>query len=102
MIMNETILKPTIKEIDVSKLVSNEGQVPGIPKNPRFITKDDQERLKKSIMDNPEMLELRELAVYEYEGSYVVMNGNQRLKVLQELSKDDNTFCGHTMQDYPS
>lgn len=49
------------KSIKISDLELNEGQVPGLPRNPRFIRDDRFEALKKSISDAPEMLELREL-----------------------------------------
>lgn len=71
--------------LDVKKLHSNSGQVEGLPKNPRFIRDERFEALKKSISDAPEMLELRELIVYDNNGQYVVIGGNMRLKALKEL-----------------
>ena len=46
----------------------NEGQVEGLPKNPRFIRDPKFKKLVKSIQDDPEMLELRELIVYDIFG----------------------------------
>ena len=71
--------------LDVKKLHSNNGQVEGLPKNPRFIRDERFEALKKSISDAPEMLELRELIVYDNKGKYVVVGGNMRLKALIDL-----------------
>ena len=64
---------------------ANKGQIEGLPKNPRAIRKPAFEKLKKSIETFPEMLELRELIVYPFEGKYVTIGGNMRLKACQSL-----------------
>ena len=69
--METTILK-------ISQIVPNEGQVEGLPNNPRTIRKPEFEKLKKSMEESPEMLNLRELIVYEYGKKYVVIGGNMR------------------------
>jgi hypothetical protein len=51
-------------QIPVSQLVPNNGQIEGIPKNPRFIRNERFEKLVKSIQDNPEFLGARELIVH--------------------------------------
>lgn len=71
--------------ISKDKLLLNEGQIEGLPKNPRFIRDTQFEKLKKSIEDFPEMLKLRELIVYPFEDKYVVIAGNMRLRAGQEL-----------------
>src|ERR1700748_3303096 len=71
--------------IKISKLKPNNGQIEGLPKNPRKISKDNYETLKKSITDTPEMIDLRELIVYPLDGIFVVIMGNQRLKACKEL-----------------
>jgi ParB-like chromosome segregation protein Spo0J len=50
--------------------------------NPRDISFDKKEKLKKSIQEFPEMLETRPLIIDE---NNVVLGGNMRLRVLQEL-----------------
>ena len=50
--------------LKISDLLFNNGQIDGLPKNPRFIKDDKFKKLVKSIEENPEMLELRELLVY--------------------------------------
>lgn len=78
------------KSIKISDLELNEGQVPGLPRNPRFIRDDRFEALKKSISDAPEMLELRELLVYpSKDGKFVVVGGNMRLRACRELGFDE-------------
>lgn len=71
--------------IKLSKIVENKGQIEGLPRNPRQIKDEKYKLLKKSIEDDPEMLELRELLVYPHNGKFVVIGGNMRLKVLREL-----------------
>lgn len=51
--------------MDITQLHPNQGQVEGLPKNPRFIRDPKFKKLVKSIQDDPEMLELRELIVYD-------------------------------------
>ena len=74
------------KEIDVSLITANKGQVPGLPRNPRLVKKERYEATRRSIEESPEMLELRELIVVEYmDGKYVVVCGNLRLRACKEL-----------------
>lgn len=71
--------------LKLSKLEANKGQIPGLPKNPRVIKDEKFKKLVKSIDENPEMTSLREILVYPYEGKYVVIGGNMRLKAMKEL-----------------
>ncbi len=71
--------------IPTDKLRPNNGQLEGIPKNPRFIRDDKYRKLLRSIKDNPEMLTLRELVAVPWGGLFVVVGGNMRLRALKEL-----------------
>jgi hypothetical protein len=73
------------KFLPISKLKGNTGQIPGLPKNPRVIRDERFQKLLQSIKDDPEMLSLRELIVYPYQGNYVVIAGNMRLRAIIEL-----------------
>lgn len=73
------------KNIAIEKLEVNKGQIEGLPKNPRFIRDERFNALKKSIEDAPEMLTLRELLVYPFNGKYVVIGGNMRLRACKDL-----------------
>lgn len=73
------------KNIKISELALNTGQVPGLPKNPRFIRDNRFKDLVKSIQDAPEMLDYRKLLVYPFKGKYVVLCGNMRLRACKEL-----------------
>ena len=76
--MNE--LKVTIKELPIDLLDENDGQIPDVPANPRRITDEAFELLKKSIKESPEMKTLDEVKVYPYKGRYVAIGGNHRLR----------------------
>lgn len=73
------------KEIDVALIEPNKGQIEGVPKNPRLIKDNKWDLLKKSIQEDPEMLKLREILVFEQAGKFVVIGGNMRFRVCQEL-----------------
>jgi ParB-like chromosome segregation protein Spo0J len=73
-------------QIPVSKLVPNNGQIEGIPKNPRFIKNERYDRLVKSILDHPEFLGARELIVYKQGQKYIVLCGNMRYRASKELN----------------
>ena len=74
-----------IKDISISKLEVNKGQIEGLPKNPRFIRDERYQALVKSIEDAPEMLRLRELLVVEHGKKFVVIGGNMRLRACKDL-----------------
>lgn len=74
-----------IKNLNISQLEVNKGQIEGLPKNPRFIKDERYKALKKSIEDAPEMLSLRELIVYPHGEKFVVIGGNMRLRACTEI-----------------
>lgn len=83
----------------ISALVPNNGQLEGLPRNPRFIRDEKYKKLVKSMREHPLLSELRELIVYplgkagnKRGAKYMVCDGNQRLKVLQE-SGDKEVVC---------
>lgn len=74
-----------VQLIKTKDLRGNTGQVPWLPMNPRIIKDDKFAKLVKSIKDDPEMLELREVIAYDNDGQLIVICGNMRLRALQEL-----------------
>lgn len=72
-------------DIKLTQIDRNKGQIPGVPKNPRRISKQKLEGLKRSIIELPGMMELRELLVYPLNDRYVVLDGNMRHKALESL-----------------
>lgn len=71
--------------IHLDKLEMNEGQIEGLPCNPRSITEAKMEKLKKDLQEYPELLKLRGLLVYPFGDKYVIIGGNMRYKAMQEL-----------------
>ena len=81
--MDEKTIETTL--LSVSLLECNEGQIPDVPSNPRLISEERLEALKRSIEELPDMLSMRELLVYPQDDKYIVLGGNQRLVVCKEL-----------------
>lgn len=77
------------KRIKLTDLVLNEGQVAGLPTNPRQWTKTELDKLKKSLQETPELLEARGILVYPWGGKYLVLGGNMRLSALKALKATD-------------
>lgn len=82
-------MKVKIQQVALSKLHLNTGQILDVPKNPRFIKDERFEALKKSIRDDPEMLELREIIAYDNNGELVIVGGNMRYRAMKELGFKD-------------
>ena len=87
---NNTLNELGVKErISLSCLELNEGQIVGIPKNPRYLKGEEHDKLKKSLKDSPELLQYKPLMVYAIEGGkFVVICGNMRLRICQELHNE--------------
>ena len=87
-------MEPILTEIELKNLVLNTGQIEGLPANPRKIDVNAFSKLKENITNNPEMLALRGLIVYETKGGkYVVIGGNMRLRAMRELGTFDKAPC---------
>ena len=87
---NNTLNELGVKErISLSCLELNEGQIVGIPKNPRYLKGEEHDKLKKSLKDSPELLQYKPLMVYTIGGGkFVVVCGNMRLRICQELHNE--------------
>lgn len=90
---DELLAKMGFREmIDITKLLYNEGQIDGVPKNPRYLKESEHDKLVKSMTDSPEFLEYKPLMVYAFEdGTYITICGNMRLRVANELRIGGNT-----------
>ena len=90
---DELLVKLGFREmIDITKLLYNEGQIDGVPKNPRYLKESEHDKLVKSLADSPEFLEYKPLMVYGLEdGTYITICGNMRLRVANELRIGGNT-----------
>jgi len=91
--------------LPLSSIHLNEGQIKDVPKNPRFIKDSKYEALKKSLADAPEMLDLRELLVYDTGKSstgYVIIGGNMRYRAMKELGIFEETPVKIIPKDTPA
>lgn len=70
--------------INARDLACNEGQIEGVPSNPRFIRDERYKSLLNSIDNNPDFIALRELIVFEVNGTYIILGGNMRFRALSE------------------
>ena len=93
-------LKVVIKEIPLSLISENTGQIPDVPKNPRKITREKFDALCESIKNSPEMKVLDEVKVYPFNGRYVVISGNHRVKAYKKLGWE-NVLCKVLPEDTP-
>lgn len=75
------------RDIATDLIDLNEGQIEGLPTNPRCWTFGDVQNLQESIRQTPELLEARGLIVYPHDGRYVVIGGNMRLTALKGMEE---------------
>lgn len=69
-------------------------------KNPRKITKAAIERLKKSILENPDFFEARPILVNHVGDDYVIIGGHQRLEAARQLGmKEVPIFAFENLSD---
>ncbi len=74
--------------IKLNSIQTNDGQIEGLPANPRFITQEDFENLKMRILKMPQYLRHNPLKVEE---SGVILGGNMRYRALQSLAAENAT-----------
>lgn len=73
--------------LPMTEIELNEGQLEGLPANPRTIRKKKFDKLKANIKEYPEMLAWRSLLVYPLDnGHYIIIGGNMRFRAMQELA----------------
>ncbi len=72
------MVKPNIQELYIRDLTLLE-------RNPRRITKDQMEKLCKSLKSDPDFLQNRPVLVHEKDGQFNVYAGNQRVKAAKKL-----------------
>ena len=99
-------LKVEIREIPISQLSENTGQIPDVPKNPRKITREKFDALCESIRNSPEMKVLDEIQVYPFNGRYVTIAGNHRVRAYKHLKWESvlgwvNVLCKVLPEDTP-
>lgn len=78
-----------IQFVPIELLEYNEGQIPGVPENPRTREDAKQRNLEKSIEELPEMTIARAALCFPYKGRYVVIGGNRRLEAQRVLKRKE-------------
>lgn len=73
------------KEIVYRKL----NELKKLPNNPRTIKKQDMERLKQSLRDNPDYFEARPIILSNRTGELVILAGNQRYEAAKALGMNE-------------
>lgn len=75
-----------IKTLSFDLLEVNEGQLEGLPANPREIGTPKFDKLKESISEHPEFLKYNMLKVYPLaDGKFIIIGGNMRFRAMQDL-----------------
>lgn len=86
--MKEEEIRSKFVLIPLDRIEPNEGQIEGLPANPRDIVDRKFDLLIKSILMHPKMLELRCLMVLPFnDGKFIAIGGNMRHRGLSEIAK---------------
>lgn len=94
------ITKTDTKLLKVADLRPNEGQIPDVPSNPRFITESEYDKLCNSLRED-NLTGVLQVKVYNYQGEWIVLDGNMRLKAMQEVGIQE-AQCLIVPQDAPA
>lgn len=82
------------QSIPIGKLALNEGQIDWLPRNPRQWTKDDIERMIKSLDEDPDFMEDRPpLVTPQEDGGFCVFAGNERTEAEKKRKKRQEIEC---------
>lgn len=82
-----------IKRLPVEQIELNTGQIDGLPANPRQWTRDDIDRIAKSLKETPELFEMRPCIVFPHEGKYILLAGNLRFTGARQNGDKDVPCC---------
>jgi len=86
--MKEEEIRSKFVLIPLDRIEPNEGQLEGLPANPRDIVDRKFDLLIKSILMHPKMLELKCMMVLPFgDDKFIVIGGNMRYRGLTEISK---------------
>lgn len=82
------ILKTDVRTIALKDLKNNTGQIEGVPANPRVL-RDDAYRALVASLQADNLTGVLPLKVIQYNGEWVVLGGNMRLRALKEIGAKD-------------
>lgn len=77
------------KTLNISQIEPNNGQLKGIPRNPRKWSTRELDKLKRSLIETPELAEVRPPLVAKKGETYICIGGNMRLEALKEAGKEE-------------
>lgn len=81
------------QKVKIKNLRKNEGQIQGLPTNPRQWTKKDIDNLAKSLKDCPELYEARPIIAIQQGEEYIVLGGNMRLSAFKQMGVKEIDIC---------
>jgi len=73
------------RKLRLADIQPNNGQIAGLPKNPRKWDREELARLERSITETPELTEIRGVIVKRHEEKYIVLCGNMRFAAVKAL-----------------
>lgn len=73
-----------IVKLKTTSLETNNGQVEGLPVNPRQWTQSDIDSLARSLKETPELFEARPIIVFPYGDKFVILGGNLRFEASKQ------------------
>lgn len=82
-----------IKRLPIEQIEMNTGQIEGLPANPRQWTRDDIDRIAKSLKETPELFEMRPCIVYPVGDKFVLLAGNLRFSGARQNGDKDVPCC---------
>ena len=80
------------QRIKLADLAPNNGQIPGLPSNPRQWTRTEVDKIAKSLKETPELFDARPIIVTPYGGKYIILGGNLRYEGCK-ANKDKDAPC---------
>lgn len=72
------------KTLPIESIQLNEGQIKGLPKNPRKYSDEDIVNLAKSLKETPELLEIRCPIVVPVDKNFITLGGNRRVEAARK------------------
>lgn len=72
-------------KVPIDLVENNTGQIPGVKENPREMTVNEFNKLKKSLKRDANMTAISELKIFPLGDKWVTIGGNMRLQAMREL-----------------
>lgn len=82
-------MKYEVKRVPLARLALNEGQIEGLPANPRQWTREDITKIAASLKETPELFELRPIIAVPFKDMNVILAGSLRFCGAKENGDKD-------------